>query len=72
MFFRRARAGLNRLLTLNDKMAAKNEKRKELMKKQYQLKVECHNAIYNHQEFLKEAEERRNQRLQELHPTIVQ
>ncbi|XP_003426326.1 uncharacterized protein LOC100678315 [Nasonia vitripennis] len=68
----KVKACLNKLFMVNDKMTAKNEKRKELVKKQYQLKKEFHHAIYHHQEVLQEKEARKNQHLQETNPDIVQ
>ncbi|XP_011502028.1 PREDICTED: uncharacterized protein LOC105365534 [Ceratosolen solmsi marchali] len=63
---------LQKLFILNDKLISKHEKRKKLMKKQHHLKLESCNAIYDYQDFLKERETIRNQRLKELNPDYVQ
>lgn len=52
----------------NDQMAQKIEKKKEVMKRQYQLKLECQHAIYDYQDFLKEKEALRKEQLQEIDP----
>lgn len=52
-------------------MALKIEKKKELMKRQYRLKLECQHAIHDYQDFLKEKEAQRNEQLQENDPSIA-
>ncbi|XP_014238061.1 uncharacterized protein LOC106659858 [Trichogramma pretiosum] len=67
----RMKACLNKLFLKNDELAMQYEKKKELMKKEYELQLECHKAIYDHQEFLKERENKRNQELQENNPDLM-
>ncbi|XP_014211132.1 uncharacterized protein LOC106641279 [Copidosoma floridanum] len=62
---------LSKLFLFNDKLLAKDETIKELKKKQYLLKLDCHNAIYDYQDFLKEKETRRNKKLKETHPDFI-
>ncbi|XP_058789379.1 uncharacterized protein LOC131663189 isoform X2 [Phymastichus coffea] len=67
-----AKACLNQLFAFNDRLIAKNEKKNRLMKKQHQLRLDCHQAIYNHQDYLKEREDRRNQQLEKMNPDIAE
>ncbi|KAJ8676051.1 hypothetical protein QAD02_011837 [Eretmocerus hayati] len=55
---------LDKLFTLNQRLMSKKEKKKKLMELENNLKMECHHAIYNHQEFLKQKETKMREHIQ--------
>lgn len=69
---RKAKSYLQQLFKLNNELILKNQKRQELMKKQYKLRLECHHALYDHQDFLKQREDQRNKKLEEDDPDSAQ
>ena len=48
-----------------------NEKKKELTQKQFKLKLECQELIYNYQDFLDQQRASKNKQLEENNPVSI-
>lgn len=65
-------AYMSKLLAFNDSIMTIHEAIEKESRLQLDLKVECHQALFDYKNFLKEQERIRSERLQETYPEIVQ
>ncbi|XP_029674410.1 uncharacterized protein LOC115242328 [Formica exsecta] len=65
-------AYMSKLLAFNDSIMTIHEAIEKGSRLQLDLKVECHQALFDYKNFLKEQERIRSERLQETYPEIVQ
>lgn len=63
---------MNKLYTLNDNIIAIQESIEKMSLVQLDLKIECQKALFDHKDFLKEQEKIQSQKLQKMHPEILQ
>ena len=62
---------MSKLFTLNDNILLLQNEIEDALKVQLQLKIQCRNALFEYKSFLKEQEEIRNKKLQEMNPELV-
>ncbi|KOX70860.1 hypothetical protein WN51_03287 [Melipona quadrifasciata] len=62
---------LNKLFTLNDNILLLQNEIEDALKVQLQLKIQCRNALFEYKSFLKEQEEIRDKKLEEINPELV-
>ncbi|XP_050451150.1 uncharacterized protein LOC126851334 [Cataglyphis hispanica] len=63
---------MSKLLAFNDSIMTTQEVIEKESRLQLDLKVECHKALFEYKNFLKEQEQIRSERLQETYPEIVE
>lgn len=63
---------MNKLFILNDSIMTTQEAIEKESRLQLDLKVECHKALFEYKNFLKEQERIRSERLQKTYPEIVE
>lgn len=63
---------MSKLFTLNDNIMAIQETIEEASQVQLDLKVKCQKALLDHENFLKEQEQLRSERLQKMYPGIME
>ncbi|KAK1131190.1 hypothetical protein K0M31_017478 [Melipona bicolor] len=64
-------ACMSKLFTLNDNILLLQNEIEDALKAQLQLKIHCRNALFEYKSFLKEQEEIRNKKLEEINPELV-
>lgn len=57
---------------INDRLSTKNDTKGSLLRKQYQLKLENHSSIHEYKDFLKALETKKQERIQENDPNLLQ
>ncbi|CAD1471475.1 unnamed protein product [Heterotrigona itama] len=68
---RKIYAYMSKLFSLNDNILLLQNEVEDALKVQLQLKIQCRNALFKYKNFLKEQEEIRNKKLQEINPELV-
>ncbi|KAL6436899.1 hypothetical protein ACFW04_004926 [Cataglyphis niger] len=63
---------MSKLLAFNDSIMTTQEVIEKESQLQLDLKIECHKALFEYKNFLKEQERIRSERLQETYPEIVE
>lgn len=64
-------ACMSKLFCLNDNILSLEKPIGQAMEKQLDLKIQCQNSLYDYRNFLKEQEEMRSKKLEEMHPEIA-